>query len=79
MKEMIDMVKQIRLTTAEDLRQFMNLAWKSEDDVGVHAPDGQIADAKSILWLIALDYSQPVLVVTENQDFLRKIAQWIVE
>lgn len=73
------MIIKIKLHSAEDLREFMNLAWDCEDDIGVHAPNGQIADAKSILGLIALDYSNPVMVVTENEAFPRKITKWIVE
>lgn len=73
------MITKIKLASAEDLREFMNLAWDCEDDIGVHAPNGQIADAKSILGLIALDYSQPVLVVSENEKFPRKLTKWIVE
>lgn len=73
------MTIEIRLTTAEDLRKFMNLAWNSGQDIGVHAPNGQIADAKSILGLIALDYSQPVKVVTEDTQFLKKIDAWVVK
>lgn len=73
------MVTKIKLSSAEDLRQFMNIAWDCESDVGVHSPNGQIADAKSILGLIALDYSEPVLVVTEDESFPRKIKKWIME
>lgn len=73
------MITQIKLSSAEDLREFMNLAWDCADDIGVHAPDGQIADAKSILGLIALDYSHPVMVVTENKSFFSKLKKWIVE
>lgn len=73
------MVRKIKLTSAEDLRLFMNVAWTCEDDVGVHTPDGQIADAKSILGLIALDYNLPVMVVTENEDFYKKIEKWMVD
>lgn len=73
------MVKHVKLTTAEDLRAFMNLAWDCEDDIGVHAPDGQIADAKSILGLISLDYTAPVMVVTENENFFNKISKWLVD
>lgn len=72
------MIIKVKLTTAEDLREFMNLAWTCEDEIGVHAPDGKIADAKSILGLIALDYSKPVMVVTENPKFEAKIKKWIV-
>jgi phosphotransferase system HPr-like phosphotransfer protein len=73
------MVKKIKLETAEDLKRFMNLAWECSDDVGVHTDDGGIADAKSILGLIALDYSQPVMVVSENEQFFKKLAKWLVE
>lgn len=47
----------------------MNLACKCRSDVGVHTDYNQIADAKSILGLMALDYDQPVKVVTEDEDF----------
>jgi len=73
------MTVKIKLTTAEDLRRFMTLSWDCEEDIGVHAPDGQIADAKSIMGLIALDYSEPVTVVTESQAFIHKLKKWIAE
>jgi len=73
------MTVKIKLTTAEDLRRFMTLSWDCEEDIGVHAPDGQIADAKSIMGLIALDYTEPVTVVTESQTFIHKLKKWIVE
>lgn len=73
------MVRKIQLNTAEDLRQFMNYAWECEGDVGVHTVDGQIADAKSILGLMSLDYNEPVMVVTENEGFFKKLSQWLVD
>lgn len=73
------MVKKICLTTAEELKEFMHLAWHCPSDVGVHTDENQIADAKSILGLIALDYSKPVMVVTEDEKFFKKIKKWIVE
>lgn len=73
------MILEVKLNSAEDLREFMNLAWNCYDDIGVHAPNGQIADAKSILGLIALDYSNPVKVVTENDAFLKKLDKWAVK
>ena len=53
------MVKEIVLHSAEDLRQFMYLAMQSVEDIGVHTVEGKIADAKSILGLMALDYNKP--------------------
>lgn len=73
------MVTKIKLHSAEDLRDFMNLAWECEDDIGVHSPAGQIADAKSILGLIAIDYKDPVMVVTENEAFCKKLKKWTIE
>ena len=73
------MIKKIKLNLADELRRFMELAWECPDDVGVHTANGQIADAKSILGLIALDYSAPVMVVTDNESFLKKLDNWAVE
>ena len=64
------MVAFIKLESAQDLKTFINMAWNCEDDVGVHTTDGKIADAKSVLGLMALDYSKPVQVVTENSKFI---------
>lgn len=73
------MIKEIILHSAEDLRQFMFLAMQSPEDIGVHTVDGSIADAKSILGLMALDYSKPVKVVTEDTRFLKALSPWLVE
>jgi phosphotransferase system HPr-like phosphotransfer protein len=68
----------VKLNTAEDLRKFMNIAWECEDDIGVHGSNDQIADAKSILGLISMDYTQPILVVTDSEQFIKNIKKWIV-
>lgn len=72
-------IQKVMLRSAEDLREFMFLAMNSEEDIGVHTTDGKIADAKSILGLMALDYSQPVKVVTEDTYFIKNLKKWIVE
>ncbi len=73
------MYKFIKLTEANDLRDFMNLACKSDYDIGVHTDYNQIADAKSILGLMALDYNKNVKVVTEDENFMKKLDKWAVE
>lgn len=70
------MIKQVVLHSAEDLRQFMFLAMQSTEEIGVHTTDGKIADAKSVLGLMALDYNKPVKVVTEDTHFLKQIDKW---
>jgi len=74
-----NMYRLIKLTEANDLRDFMNLACKCRSDVGVHTDQNQIADAKSILGLMALDYNEPVKVVTEDEAFLKKLDKWAVD
>ena len=73
------MIQSVMLQTAEDLRQFMFLAMQSAEDIGVHTADGKIADAKSILGLMALDYNRPVRVVTDDTHFLRQLGKWTVK
>lgn len=73
------MVKKVKLITAEDLREFMNLAWNCPSDIGVHTVNDEIADAKSVLGLMSLDYTKPVRVVTEDESFFKKIQKWMVE
>lgn len=73
------MVKEVMLHSAEDLRQFMYLAMQSMEDIGVHTVDGDIADAKSILGLMALDYNKPVKVVTDDTAFLKRLSKWAVD
>lgn len=70
------LIKDIVLHSAEDLRQFMFLAMQSSEDIGVHTVDGKIADAKSILGLMSLDYSKPVKVVTEDNHFVKQLSKW---
>ena len=70
------MIKEIKLETAEQLREFMNLAWECAEDVGVHTVDDQIADAKSVLGLMSLDYTKPVKVVTESEAFMKRLDKW---
>lgn len=69
------MIQEVQLTTAEDLREFMFLAMQSTMEIGVHTVDGKIADAKSVLGLMALDYKVPVKVVTDDTHFLKQIAK----
>lgn len=73
------MYRMIKLEAANDLRDFMQLACKCRSDVGVHTDQDQIADAKSILGLMALDYHFPVKVVTEDEAFLKKLDKWAVD
>lgn len=73
------MVKEIMLYTSNDLRDFMHLACSSPMDIGVHTVDNQIADGKSVLGLMAIDYKKPVKVVSDDEKFLKQLERWAVK
>lgn len=47
--------------------------------VQVHAVDNQIADGKSVLGLMSIDYKKPVKVISEDEKFMKQIEKWAVE
>ena len=67
------MVKQIKITNFTEVKNIMNAATSCIDDIGVHDKKGSIADAKSILGLMSLDYTQPVMLVSENEAELEHV------
>ena len=73
------MTRFIKLTQANDLKEFMEMATLSDYDIGVHTDENQIADAKSILGLMALDYDHPIRVVTDDEHFMKKLDKWAVD
>ena len=73
------MVRLIEITVLDELKEFMKLASGCASDIGVHTDDGQIADAKSILGLMAINYNKPIKVVTEDEKFLKKLDKWAVD
>lgn len=73
------MIRDIMLYTSNDLRDFMHLACSSPMDIGVHTVDNQIADGKSILGLLAIDYKKPVRVVSDDKKFMKQLDRWAVD
>lgn len=67
------MVKQIKISSFAEVKNIMNAATACTDDIGVHDRKGSIADAKSILGLMSLDYTQPVMLVSENETELNRV------
>ena len=72
------MIRYIKLNTSNDLRDFMHLACASPMDIGVPTMDNQIADGKSVLGLMAIDYSNPVKVVSEDEEFMKQLDRFAV-
>ena len=67
------MVKQVKVSNFDDVKTIMNAATHCVDDIGVHDARGSIADAKSILGLMSLDYTKPFMLVSENERELERV------
>ncbi|NLJ70281.1 MAG: hypothetical protein GX328_02295 [Clostridiaceae bacterium] len=58
----------------DELQLVQYYATLSREDVGFHSEDGKIiVDAKSFIGLFGLDFAKPILVVSEDEDFHKKI------
>ena len=73
MKGKGDMVKQIKISNFNEVKNIMNAASRCYNDIGVHDAKGSIADAKRILGLMSLDYTHPVLLVSEDEEELERV------
>ena len=66
-----------KFNSIEDIQRLQEAACEVDEDVFIHSMDESImVDAKSFIGLFALDFSQPVQVVSESQyihDILKKI------
>lgn len=64
------MVRNIAITSFKQVQKFVAAAQHCTGDVDVHDANGSIADARSILGMMSLDYSRPVKVVCEDETAL---------
>ena len=69
------MVTKKRIHNIDELHKIQALANRTSEPVGIHNEDSTIiVDAKSFIGLFALDFTKPILIVTEDMNFHRKIA-----
>lgn len=70
------MITKKRFHNIEELQRLQALANHCKAEVGLHSEDGSvIVDAKSFIGLFALDFTKPVLVVSESMEFHKQIAR----
>ena len=68
------MITKKRIYNITELQKLQALATKCKDDVTITSEDGAVSvDAKSFIGLFALDFTKPVLVVTEDEQYHRAI------
>ena len=69
------MITKKRIYNITELQKLQALATKCKDDVTITSEDGSVkVDAKSFIGLFALDFTKPVLVVTDNAQYHCDIA-----
>ena len=73
------MIKEVKIGSFKEVREVVAAAAACVDDIGVHDARGAIADAKSILGLMSLDYKAPVLLVSENERELNMVYKAIAQ
>ncbi|WP_294452290.1 HPr family phosphocarrier protein [uncultured Gemmiger sp.] len=71
------MVRQVKVSNFSEVQGIVSAAAKCYNEVGVHDVKGSIADAKSILGLMSLDFSQPVQIVCEDENDLNRVVKAI--
>ena len=60
------MIKELKVSSFQQVKDIVNVAAKCEHEVNVKDLKGVIADAKSILGLMNLDFSQPVEICGDD-------------
>jgi hypothetical protein len=68
------MVVKKKFSTIAELQRLQFLATKCPEDVGLHSLNDEIVvDAKSYIGIYALNFEEPILVVSESKEFFDKI------
>ena len=64
------MTREVSIHNFSQVQHLVSTACEYKDSVGVHDARGSIADAKSILGMMSLDFTRPVRIVTDNESVL---------
>ena len=67
------MVRQVKVSNFAEVQGIVSATAKCYNEVGVHDVKGSIADAKSILGMMSLDFSHPVKIVCEDENDLNRV------
>lgn len=71
----------IRLSSIQDVRNFVNIVGKYDMDIDL-ASGRYIVDAKSIMGIFSLDLLQPITLTVQNDDcddLMEEIKEYIVK
>ncbi len=69
----ITMIKRVTINNFKQVKNILSTASKCDNEIDVRDIKGSIANAKSILGLMSLDYSKPVTIESESEAALRDV------
>ena len=73
------MEREVRISAFSEVKAIHDAAREIDSEIGVHDFNGSIADAKSLLGLMSLDYSEPVKIVSENERAVMHIIRMLAD
>ena len=73
------MEREVRISTFSEVKAIHDAAEEIDSGIGVHDSNGSIADAKSLLGLMSLDYSEPIKIVSENERAVMHIIRVLAD
>ncbi len=72
-KTEFNMIKSVNVNNFKQVKSIINTATKCKADINVTDIKGSIANAKSILGLMSLDYSKPVTLESDNEAAIKDV------
>lgn len=67
-----------KFNTVKEVQKLQELACKMDVDVGIHSLDGSIIiDAKTFIGLFSINFDEPVNIVCEDENFIKKLNKLI--
>ena len=73
------MMKEIKVSSFKQVKDIVSAAASCECELNVQDLKGVIADAKSILGLMNLDYKHPVKLMGDNAEEVEQVYNAVVQ
>ncbi len=71
-------MKEMKITSFKQVKQIVDAAARCEKEINVQDVKGSLADAKSILGLMNLDYNFPVQLTGDDPDEVENVYNAII-
>lgn len=72
-------MKKIEITSFKQVKMIVDAASRCEKEINIQDVKGSLADAKSILGLMNLDYSSPVELMGDDPDEEKSVYDFLLQ